>query len=155
MEIYDSEFILQSLRDYIREQDDGTFDGFEIVFPDGLNIIDPLLLIRYASLEAEFDEQVTLTKLLIASKKVQIRYFGKQVGEFSLSSPNGSFMGFSVFETYPLALKQLIRTCWLGALKNLIPPLDASQLAVKKEIQERKRAQLEASLKAKANEPQK
>lgn len=155
MEVYDSDFILNSLREYIQEQEDCTFDGFEIIFPDGLNTIDPLLLIRYASLEASFDEQVTLTKLLIAAKKVQIKYFDKQVGEFSLSTPEGSFMGFSVFETYPLALKQLIRTCWLGSLKNLIPPLDDSQLAAKKRLQERKRLQQEEFLKVKAKEPPK
>ena len=141
MEAYDISFILDGIKDYVSQRGNGVFDGFEIRFPEGMNNLDPLLMIKHGSLDADFDAQVLLTKSSILNKKVEVYLFGDKVGDFMLNDINHSFAAFPVFEQYPMALSMLIKTCFVSVLKNLLPPLSASQRAV---MEERERAKLEA-----------
>ena len=139
-ESYDSSYILESLRSYLEGRDAGAFDGFELSFPQGMNTLDPLLMIRHGTLEATFDEQVLLTKALIVNKKVVVTLYETEIGSFQLNDVNQGFGGFSVFEQYPMALQMLVRTCYLSVLKNLLPPLSDSQRAVMMERKKRREA---------------
>lgn len=149
-ETYDSGYLLDSLRSYLEGREIGTFDGFELTFSQGMNTLDPLLMIRHGTLEATFDEQVLLTKALIVGKKVEVTLFGESVGSFQINDVNQGFLGISIFEQYPMALQMLVRTCYLSVLKNLLPPLSASQRAV---MLERKAAR-EALSKPKGSDQQ-
>lgn len=131
-ESYDGDYILNSLEEYVSRRSQGVFDGFEIVFPEGLNRIDPLLLIQFGTVEATLQDQIQLTKYLIANKTVRINLFGTEVGAFTFGDPDGGFYAYDVFAQYPMALSMLIRVCWVNTLKNLLPPLNDSQLAVMK-----------------------
>ena len=142
-ESYDSSYLLDSLRSYLEGKEVGAFDGFELTFPQGMNTLDPLLMIRHGTLEATFDEQVLLTKALIVNKKIVISLYETEIGSFQLNDVNAGFAGFSVFEQYPMALQMLVRTCFLSVLKNLLPPLSDSQRAV---MMERKRKREASSL---------
>lgn len=130
-ETYDSDFLVKSLQLYIAGREDGSQDGYEFQVEPGFNQVDPLYLIKYAKLDATFEEQVMLMKSMIVGKKVTIILFGVVIGSFQLSSVDQGFGAFDIFTSYPAALDQLIKTCWISSLKNLIPPLNASQLAAK------------------------
>jgi len=133
-EAYDGSYIIDSIKEYVAKREEGIFDGFEVVFPQGMNTLDPLLMIRYGTLEATFEEQLLLTKSSIVGKPVKIKFFGEEVGSFQMNDISAGFLGFSVFEQYPMALQMLIRVCYMSVLKNLIPPLSASQLATMKAL---------------------
>jgi len=131
-ESYDGGYLIDSLKEYVAKREEGVFDGFEVLFPQGMNTLDPLLIIRYGTLDATFEEQVLLTKSLIVNKPIRIRLFDEEIGSIQLNEVSAGFTGFSVFEQYPMALQMLIRTCYVSVLKNLLPPLSASQLATMK-----------------------
>lgn len=137
-EVYDSEYILDGLRDYVKNSAEGAFDGFEVTFPQGQNTLDPLLMIKLGTLDASLEDQVTLTKSLILNKPVRIALFGEEIGSIQINDINQGFGGFSVFQNYPMALQMLIRTCFISVLKNLLPPLSDSQRAAMKARMEAK-----------------
>ena len=138
-EVYTSDYLLDGMVEFIESQAEGHFDGFEIVFPQGTNTLDPLLMIRHGTIDADFESQVLITKAMIKGKPVKIVLFDEEVGSFTLNDDRGGFSGFPVFEDYPIALTFLIRTCFVSVLKNLVPPLSASQRAV---MEARKKAKV-------------
>lgn len=143
-ELYDSGYVLEALRKYITEREAGAFDGFTINFPQGMNTLDPLLLIRLGTLDASFDDQVVLMKASIVGKPVRISLWGEEIGSIQINDVNQGFTGFGVFQEYPMSLQMLIRVCFTAALKNLLPPLSASQQAAMKAAQEARKASSEA-----------
>ena len=45
-ESYDGGYLIDSLKEYVAKREEGVFDGFEVLFPQGMNTLDPLLIIR-------------------------------------------------------------------------------------------------------------
>jgi hypothetical protein len=129
-ETYDGDFIIEGLREYQQARAEGAWDGYEVTFPHGVNNIDPFLMVKYGNLDATLEEQLLLTKHLVVSKPVKITYYETEIGSFLLTDINQEFTIFEVFSTHPMALAMLIRIGFITVLKNLLPPLSASQRAV-------------------------
>jgi len=94
-------------------------DQFVVEFPDGLNTASTLEICRILQ-DSSFEAKVSLMRICIAGKVVQVTCPNGEVEKFCLSKPGDSLDGFDLFRKDPMALIALSDTVYGYVLKKSV-----------------------------------
>ena len=98
---------------------DKSFSQYSIKLPDGVNNLDPILLLEVVNGENTVAQRMAITSELIKSKKVEIFCLDKKVMGFT---HNGEGSISLLFMEAPYLLQVLIDYGYAFILKKLTPP---------------------------------
>jgi len=110
---------------------DGTHEGYTFDIQGSFNQLDPLYAIKMLRKSITVDDKEDLCRNLIVGKTVTITLYGEQVIEFMIPTVETPFSAFKEFFTNPTALSFLITATHSQFLKNSVPQLSDSQIAVR------------------------
>ena len=113
---------------------DTLMTNFKVVFPDGVNEVDPLLMIDSMQNRANLQYQLKYALALINSKKVEIYMENKSVETPDAEDEkvlaftyNGQGQLSHLFQKQPYLLQLLLDYCTAHLVKKLTPPFFVSK----------------------------
>jgi hypothetical protein len=102
---------------------DKSFSQYNVNFPDGVNSLDPLVLLELINGENTVGQRAAIAAQLITGKKVEIYEGEKKVKGFTF---NGTGSLSLLFTDEPYLLQVLIDYGYALVLKKLTPPSPVS-----------------------------
>lgn len=109
-------------------QADTMMSNFTIDFPDGVNDVDPLLMIKTMQSRRDLSQQVEFTNVLINGKQVKIYLIENNEKTLVQGfTHNGQGQLSHLFQERPYLLQLLLDYCIAYLVKKLTPPSHVSK----------------------------